>query len=101
MPGRGEERTARQQRMVVALYHNEGVARCVLGRDVPGPLGVTGPSADVETGALAEGIEREAFVPAERLAGRGLDRSRGLVEEACQEFAEGALADKADNRAVG
>ena len=59
--------------MVMALHHDEGVARRVLGRDVPGLLLAAGAAADFQAAPLAERVERHAAVLAEAAPLRRLD----------------------------
>jgi len=87
--------------MIVALHHDERVARGILGRHVPGLLAVPGTSADAQPRALPQGVERQPLVNAEPLACRRLDRTWRSRQETCQELAKRPLADEADAGTVG
>src|SRR6185437_14589985 len=101
VPAFGEEGAAGEPRVIVPLHDDQGVARGVLGSNVPRLLGMAGASADLQAAALAEGVEGQSLVGTEGLAVNGLDGARALGEEAGQELAEWALADEADAGAVG
>src|SRR6202034_2624232 len=101
VPRAGLERHARHERMVVSLDHDQCVARGVLSGDVPGLLGVSAAAADPETGALAQGVERQPAVRPQGLAVSRLDRARRCGQIAAEELAERALTDETDAGAVG
>src|SRR6185312_6804585 len=98
--GTGDQRRAEEQRMIVPLHDDEGVAVRVLARDEPGQLRMSGEAADPEPLALTEGIEREAPVGAQALALGRFDRARPVREKAAEKLAERTLADETDAGAV-
>ena len=78
--------------MVMPLHHEQLVGGKVLPRHVPGLARTT----DADPLALADRIEGEPDVLAERAATFIDDRSRRLRQIAVEEFAERPLADEAD-----
>src|SRR3569832_1848920 len=86
--------------MLVALYHDQRVARHVLGGDEPGLGAAVLLPADAEPLALAEGVVRQALMAAADVA-FGCSHVAGVARQvAFEEFAEVALADEADAGAV-
>src|SRR5262245_6885772 len=93
--------------MVVALHHPQRVLRHVLAGHEPRRVLAAAAlsalfldAADAQALALAQRVERQAYVPADHAALRVPDRPRLLADVAIQEVAEGPFADEADARGV-
>src|SRR6266849_10770365 len=78
--------------MVVSLHHYQLVGRKLLGRDVPR----LARASNADAFALADGVEGESDVLADRAALVVDDRPRHLRQVTVQELAERPLADEAD-----
>src|SRR4051794_9301896 len=76
--------------MVVALHYDQLVRREVLGRHIPR----LASAAEADALPLADGVEGEPDVLADRAAAIVDHRARPLRQVAIQELAEGSFADE-------
>src|SRR5688500_8246050 len=92
----GAQAFLHEERMVVALHHDERIGVAMFLGYVPRLAGRAAFSSYSDALALADRVEREPDVLPDDFSFRGLDGSRHSRQIAVQEIAERTLADEAD-----
>ena len=90
----------KQQRMAVALSHDQDIMGQILVHDIPRLAGIARFTTDAQSLALTQGIKHQTLVSAEPVTVRGADLTRLSRQITAEKFPKRSLADKTDAGAV-